>query len=58
VLAALLHACQSAGALLRPFLPDAATRITRQCTPDTAGRLPDPLPLLPRLTPPGPRGLG
>ena len=25
-----------------PFLPDAASRITRQCTPDAAGRLPGP----------------
>ena len=35
-----------------PFLPDAAARITRQCTPDATGRLPCPVPLLPRISPP------
>jgi methionyl-tRNA synthetase len=53
VLARLLRACQSIGAQLAPFLPDAADRITRQCTPDRCmphgrGRLPRPAPLLPR----------
>ena len=48
----LLRACQAAGEHLRPFLPDAAARITRQCTPDATGSLPRPVPLLPRISPP------
>ncbi len=52
VLSALLLACQAIGTHLTPFLPDAAARITRQCTPDAAGRLPGPVPLLPRIAPP------
>jgi methionyl-tRNA synthetase len=51
VLSALLRACQAAGPLLAPFLPDAAARVTRQCTPDAAGLLPRPAPLLPRIAP-------
>jgi methionyl-tRNA synthetase len=51
VLAVLLRACQAIGACLTPFLPDAAARITRQCTPGVTGRLPSPAPLLPRLAP-------
>lgn len=46
-LGVLLAACQKLGELLVPFLPDAAARITAQCTP-VAGRLPDPHPLFPR----------
>jgi len=52
VLSALLLACQAIGAQLAPFLPDAATRITRQCTPGDDGLLPPPIPILPRITPP------
>jgi methionyl-tRNA synthetase len=52
VLSALLGACQAIGRQLAPFLPDAAARITRQCTPDAAGLLPAPVPLLPRIAPP------
>ena len=48
VLSRLLRACQAAGEHLRPFLPDAATRITAQCTTDASGCLPPALPLLPR----------
>jgi methionyl-tRNA synthetase len=51
-LSGLLLACQAAGEHLRPFLPDAAARITRQCTPDATGSLPCPVPLLPRISPP------
>jgi methionyl-tRNA synthetase len=53
VLSALLRACQATGTHLAPFLPDAAARITRQCTPDGARLLPKPVPLLPRITRPG-----
>ena len=52
VLPVLLRACQAVGTYLAPFLPDAAARITRQCTPDVTGLLPSPAPLLPRLAPP------
>jgi len=45
----LLLACQAIGAYLTPFLPDAAARVIRQCTPDEAGLLPSPAPLLPRI---------
>jgi methionyl-tRNA synthetase len=55
VLAQLLRACQTIGALLAPFLPDASARITRQCAPDPTGLLPAPTPLLPRITPPARR---
>jgi methionyl-tRNA synthetase len=50
VLSSLLSACQAIGTDLAPFLPDAAARITRQCTQDAAGLLPPPAPLLPRIT--------
>ena len=53
VLSALLLACQAIGAHLAPFLPDAAARITRQCTPNDDGLLPPPAPVLPRITQPG-----
>jgi len=53
-LSALLRACQAIGELLAPFLPDAAARITRQCTPQTNGLLPEPAPLLPRIPLPAP----
>jgi len=49
VLSMLLLACQAIGAYLTPFLPDAAARVIRQCTPDEAGLLPSPAPLLPRI---------
>ena len=52
VLSVLLRACQATGTLLGPFLPDAAARITRQCTPDLTGLVPHPAPLLPRITVP------
>ncbi|MDQ2811180.1 MAG: hypothetical protein M3Z75_04690 [Actinomycetota bacterium] len=54
VLSALLRACQAAGTFLPPFLPDASARITRQCAPDATGLLPEPAPLLPRITLPVP----
>ncbi len=50
VLSGLLLACQAIGTYLAPFLPAAAARITRQCAQDGAGFLPEPTPLLPRLT--------
>ncbi|MDQ7910235.1 methionine--tRNA ligase [Phytohabitans sp. ZYX-F-186] len=46
-LGVLLAACQAVGELLAPFLPEAAARVTAQCTP-VDGRLPDPRPLFPR----------
>ena len=49
VLSILLLACQAIGEYLAPFLPDAATRVSRQCAPDEAGLLPSPAPLLPRI---------
>jgi methionyl-tRNA synthetase len=65
VLSALVRACQAVGVRLAPFLPDAAARIVRQCTPhegeaggggvaggggeSEGGRLPSPAPLLPRI---------
>jgi methionyl-tRNA synthetase len=49
VLSALLRACQAIGTHLAPFLPDAAARVTTQCTPDAAGLLPAPAPVLPRI---------
>jgi methionyl-tRNA synthetase len=54
VLSGLLLACQAIGSHLAPFLPDAAARITRQCTPLSAGLLPSPAPLLPRIAAPVP----
>jgi methionyl-tRNA synthetase len=50
VLSALLAACRAIGTHLRPFLPDAATRMTSQLTPNEGGFLPAPVPILPRLT--------
>jgi methionyl-tRNA synthetase len=50
VLSALLAACQAIATHLRPFLPDAATRMTSQLTPNEGGFLPGPVPILPRLT--------
>jgi methionyl-tRNA synthetase len=52
VLSTLLAACQAIAAHLHPFLPDTATRITSQCSPNGGGFLPAPSPLLPRLTQP------
>jgi methionyl-tRNA synthetase len=52
-LGTLLRACRAIGNHLRPFLPDAAGRVTRQCEADDAGSLPAPEPLLPRLDPIG-----
>jgi methionyl-tRNA synthetase len=66
VLRVLLDACRTLGRELRPFLPDAAARITAQCypvqcypvqgtsaqgTPGGNGRLPDPSPVFRRLAP-------
>ena len=48
VLYLLSRACSAAGRELAPFLPDAAERITRQCTPRD-GRLPAPSPVFRRL---------
>jgi methionyl-tRNA synthetase len=50
VLSVLLLACQAIGTHLAPFLPDAAARITRQCTPGGTGILRSPAPLLPAIT--------
>jgi len=55
VLGLLARACSALGRELAPFLPDAATRITRQCTPGPDGRLPAPSPVFRRLTPAGPQ---
>jgi methionyl-tRNA synthetase len=54
VLSALLGSCQAIGTHLVPFLPDAAVRIIRQCTLGSAGLLPNPTPLLPRIAAPVP----
>jgi len=48
-LAVLLEACQVLGRELSPFLPDAAARITAQCTPGEDRRLPRPSPVFRRL---------
>jgi methionyl-tRNA synthetase len=58
VLSRLLRACQAVGEHLRPFLPDAAARISRQCTTDATGCLPRPAPLLPRISLPASAGHG
>ncbi len=50
VLGALFGACSALGRELAPFLPDAAARITRQCTPRD-GRLPQASPVFRRLSP-------
>jgi methionyl-tRNA synthetase len=52
VLGLLARACSALGRELAPFLPDAAARITRQCTPGQDGRLPAPSPVFRRLAPP------
>jgi len=52
VLSALIGACSAVGRELTPFLPDAAGRITSQCTPRD-GRLPAPSPVFRRLAPAG-----
>jgi methionyl-tRNA synthetase len=48
VLYLLARACTAVGRELTPFLPDAAARITSQCTP-RGGRLPAPSPVFRRL---------
>jgi methionyl-tRNA synthetase len=48
-LGVLLEACQVLGRELSPFLPDAAARITAQCTPGENGRLSSPSPVFRRL---------
>jgi methionyl-tRNA synthetase len=50
VLYLLARACSALGRELAPFLPGAAARITRQCTPRD-GRLPAPSPVFRRLAP-------
>jgi methionyl-tRNA synthetase len=50
VLGALFEACLALGRELAPFLPDAAARITRQCTPRD-GALPPAVPVFRRLSP-------
>ncbi|WP_328995326.1 methionine--tRNA ligase [Kribbella sp. NBC_01245] len=49
VLQDVLIACRTTAELLAVFLPDAAARITRQCTA-TAGHLPPPVPVFERLS--------
>ena len=49
VLLTLLRACQAIGALLLPFLPQAASRITEQLIQNEGGFLPAPSPAFPRL---------
>lgn len=48
VLSVLLGACREIAVRLEPFLPDAADRVTRQCTV-AEGRLPAPSPVFTRL---------
>jgi methionyl-tRNA synthetase len=50
VLGALFEACSALGRELAPFLPDAAARIVRQCTPPD-GALPPAVPVFRRLSP-------
>jgi methionyl-tRNA synthetase len=50
VLGALFEACSVLGRDVAPFLPDAAARITRQCTPRD-GTLPPAVPVFRRLSP-------
>jgi len=52
VLYLLARACAAVGRELAPFLPDAAARVTAQCTPGDDGRLPDPRPVFRRLSAP------
>ena len=49
VLLALLRACEAVGALLRPFLPQAASLIAKQLIQNEGGFLPAPSPVFPRL---------
>jgi methionyl-tRNA synthetase len=49
VLRGLFDACSALGRELAPFLPDAAARIARQCTPGDDGRLPPAVPVFRRL---------
>jgi methionyl-tRNA synthetase len=49
VLLALLRGCQAIGTLLRPFLPEAASAVTQQVTPNGSGFLPSPSPIFPRI---------
>jgi methionyl-tRNA synthetase len=51
VLGLLFEACSGLGRDLQPFLPDAAERISRQCTP-LGGRLPPATPVFRRLSSP------
>jgi methionyl-tRNA synthetase len=48
VLVTLIQACATIGGLLAPFLPDAAARITEQCSV-RGNRLPEPRPLFTRI---------
>lgn len=50
VLLTLLRACRAIATLLRPFLPDAASAVTKQISPDGSGFLPSPSPIFSRLT--------
>ena len=51
VLGALIAACQVAAAEIWPFLPDLAARIAAACD-DSAGALPEPRPIFPRIETP------
>ncbi len=51
VLRALFEACSALSRELAPFVPDAAARITGQCTPGDDGRLPAASPVFRRLAP-------
>jgi methionyl-tRNA synthetase len=49
-LALLVHACRCLAGRLAPFVPFTADRVAVQCRPvGPAGRLPDPVPVFPRL---------
>jgi hypothetical protein len=50
VLGALVRACRAIAEHLAPFLPDAASRVTRQCAL-SGGRLPDPTPAFAKVAP-------
>jgi methionyl-tRNA synthetase len=52
ILSILIQACVILADQLAPFLPDAAARIAAQCTP-SAGRLPTPQRLFPKIWTPG-----
>jgi methionyl-tRNA synthetase len=50
VLSVLVQACRCLAGQLAPFVPATAARVTAQCRPaGPAGRLPDPVPVFPRL---------